>query len=268
MQQHTHMAQAGPFPPADSGTFGGHVLPGSLFLLWAAFWVVELWRDRGARPADAPFERSLVGIGLKIVLPLLGVIVEWPEPTWEPHNIVMNYQHAAMYGFFALSGVVDLAARRGLVPRGATYLAFAAAALNGGALFLVHDAIGGVSKTVHMILGGIFVAAAGGAVAEWLRPGRELHWLRLGAMLMLGAWFYQVAWLLYRSGYDLTDHVVQMRAHLLLSVQAIAVGVVLLALRAALARAGAYAPAGASAPARAESRAGRGEALAAPEASA
>jgi len=262
MLQHTHAAQAGPFPPADSGTFGGHVLPGSLFLLWAAFWIVELWRDRGTRPPDAPFERSLVGIGLKIVLPLLGVFVEWPEPTWEPHNIVMNYQHAAMYGFFALSGVVDLAWRRGLVPRGATYLAFAAAALNGGALFLVHDAIGGVSKTVHAILGGIFLAAAAGAVAEWLRPGRELHWLRLGAMLMLGAWFYQVAWLLYRSGYDLTDHAVQMRAHLLLSVQAIVVGAVLLALRSALAWAEA------SAPTRAEARAGRGEALAAPEASA
>jgi hypothetical protein len=229
------------------GTFGGHVLPGSLFLLWGAVWMWELWRDRGSRPADAPLERSLVVTGLKIGLPLLGLVLEWPEPTWDPHNIVMNYQHAAMYAFFSLGGVVDLAHRFGRVPRGATYLAFAAAAVNAGGLFLVHDADGGLSRTVHVILGGIFMAGGLAAVGEWLRPRRELHWLRVGTMLMLGGWFCAIAWLLYRSGYGITDPVAQMRAHLLFSTLALSVGILLLALR--VARPPAAHPATAAAPA-------------------
>src|SRR5262245_24636526 len=90
------------------GTFAGHVIPGAMLLLLAGLWLVELWRSRGERRADAPLETLSFVPPLKVVLPLLGVGIEWPGPGWDAIDRVMNFQHVSMYGFFALSGVVDL----------------------------------------------------------------------------------------------------------------------------------------------------------------
>ena len=226
MQLHEHTLHG-------SGTFAGHILPGTLLLLWASCWLAELWRGRGARAGDAPLEVQPVVIAIKLALPLLGIAVEWPGSGWRPVDRVMNFQHVSMYAFFALSAVVDLLQRGGRVSRGATYVAFASAAVNAGALFLAHGVDGGVSATVHLILAATFFAAALFAVGEWLRPDLDLHWLRIGAVLTLGGWFYQIAWLLFRSGSDLADPLVQMRSQLLYSVQVLAAAVLLLLVRIA-----------------------------------
>lgn len=224
-------------PLHDSGNFIGHVIPGTMLLLWAAFWIVGLWRSRGARAADAPLERDPLLIGVKIVLPLVGVGIEWPGRGWPDHVRVMNFQHVSMYAFFALGGLVDLLNRRGLLPRGATYAAFAAAALNAGVLFLAHGSDGGVSGTVHSLLAATFLATALAGVAEWLRPDLELHWLRVGGLIVLGSWFYDVAWILFRSGLDPREPMNQMRSQLFFSWHVLGAAALLLALRVACVRA-------------------------------
>lgn len=229
-------------PLQDSGNFVGHAIPGTMLLAWAICWLVEIVRARDSRAADAPLETLPFVVGLKLVLPLVGVAIEWPGRGWSEHTRVMNFEHVSMYAFFATGGLVDLLHRRGVLPRGATYAAFAAAAANAGALFLAHGSDGGVSNTVHLLLAATFLAAALAGLGEWLRPDLELAWLRTGAMLVLGSWFWQIAWLLFRSGRDLSDPLEQMRAQLLFSWHVLAAGLMLLGARVALARAAARAP--------------------------
>src|SRR5690349_8158727 len=118
------------------GTFAGHVIPGSMLLFWGLVWLGGLWVRPGPRAAFDPLESSAVIIGLKLLLPAIGVAIEWPGSGWSRVSTVMNFQHVAMYAGFGLSGAVDLLQRFGRMSRGATYLAFAGAALNAGGLFL------------------------------------------------------------------------------------------------------------------------------------
>ena len=221
-----------------SGNFAGHVLPGVMLCIWASLWVVELWRARGRRPHDAPLERLPFVVGLKLILPLIGVGAEWPGATWFEMDRVMSFQHVSMYGFFALSGLVDLLHRRGALPRGATYGAFAGAAINAGALFLAHGVSGGVEGTVHFLIAMSFIAAGLFALGEWLRPDLELHWVRIGAVLTVGSWFIAGAWILFRSGWDLLDATARMRSGLSFSANVLAVALLLVLVRVVCAEPG------------------------------
>jgi hypothetical protein len=118
-------------------------------------------------------------------------------------DVVMSWQHVTMYSAFALTGVVDLLALRGIVSGRATYLAFAAAQANAGFLFAGHGAHGGVEGLVHAYLAWVFFAVAALAAAESVRPSAALKWMRMGSQLALGSWFIVAGWILYRSGWDL-----------------------------------------------------------------
>lgn len=233
----------GRFPAVDMesvvvrGTFAGHVLPGSLFVVWALYWVVE---DvvRGDDPGrDRPLEAGGFVPAMKVVIPLVGVWVEipgsgWPPGRgWPPVAILLNWQHVTMYTAFCLSGVVDLLVRRGIMSSKASYLAFAGAALNAGLLFWGHGRHGGVPGVVHSLLAILFLAVACFAVAEMARPSSVLAWLRRGALLALGGWFIVVAWILYRSGWDMADPVREGWSYMLFSWNAIAASVLVLAVR-------------------------------------
>ena len=190
--------------------------------------MVELWRGRGHRPGDAPLEGLSFVVALKLILPLIGIGVEWPGATWQAMDRIMNFQHVSMYGFFALSGHVDLLERRGIVVRGATYGAFAGAAVNAGALFLAHGVDGGVEGTVHFLIAMSFFA-----IGEWVRPDLDLHWMRTGAVLTVGSWFIEGSWILFRSGYDLMDPTVRIGSGLIFSGNVMAMALILLLLRVA-----------------------------------
>jgi len=98
------------------GSFAGHMVPGSLFLLWVVFWIWELIRYRGMDGPPAVERFLIVKLG-KVVFPLVGVQLElvrmdglFSTASWN------NLSHATMYTAFALAGVVDLAETRGRVP--------------------------------------------------------------------------------------------------------------------------------------------------------
>jgi Family of unknown function (DUF716) len=185
-----------------SSTFEGHVLPGSMFLIWALYWIVQRFVRRGAVPGQM-LESGLFLPVAKIVLPLVGVWVEIPGQGWYPGDVMMSWEHVTMYAVFCLCGVVDLLARRGALAPASTYVAYAAAQANAGFLFWGHSAHGGVEGLVHAHLSMVFFAVAGLAIVEMLRPSAGLAWARIGAQLMLGTWFIVGGWILYRSGWDL-----------------------------------------------------------------
>jgi hypothetical protein len=185
-------------------TFEGHVLPGAMFMLWALIWIGQNFRAGALDARDRALESSLFIPVLKVVLPLVGVWVEIPGEGWGPTTTLMSLQHVTMYSAFALTGVVDLLAYRGLISRAATFIGYGAAMTNAGWLFWGHAIHAGVDGTVHRILASAFFVVAALALIEVFRPTAGLAWLRFGAQLVLGSWFILGAWILYLSGWDLS----------------------------------------------------------------
>jgi len=215
-----------------SGTFPGHLLPGVLLSLWAGWWIWQTVSTRGSYIyRTGPLEEGRVMPLGKVVLPVIGVLGELAPHgfAWKP-SMVNNYQHAIMYVGFIFAGVVDLLARRGRVSRAASYLAYAGASLNTALLFAGHGHMGGLADTVHRILVVLFAAGAVLAVVEIRYPAGGVAWLRIGTLLLTGLWLIWIAWLLYRSGYDLREHTNQMKAWLFFSATALGVSALLLTL--------------------------------------
>jgi len=185
-------------------TFEGHVLPGSMFILWALVWIGQNFRAGAFSAPNRALESSLLVPVLKVVLPLIGVWVEIPGEGWGPTTTLMSLQHVTMYSAFAVSGVVDLLAHRGLVSRPSTFVAYGLAQFNAGWLFWGHAIHAGVDGSVHRTLAGVFFVVAGLGLLEVFRPTPGLAWLRVGAQLVLGGWFILGAWILYLSGWDLS----------------------------------------------------------------
>lgn len=185
-------------------TFEGHVLPGSMFILWALVWIGQNFRAGALDSPNRALESSLFVPVLKVVLPLIGVWVEIPGEGWGPTTTLMSLQHVTMYSAFALSGAVDLLAYRVLISRSATFVAYAAAQANAGWLFWGHAIHEGVDGSVHRTLASVFFVVAALGALEVFRPTAGLAWIRMGAQLVLGGWFILGAWILYLSGWDLS----------------------------------------------------------------
>jgi hypothetical protein len=197
-------------------TFEGHVLPGSMFILWALIWLAQRL-SRSDAGGGATLESSALLPTLKVVLPLIGVWVEIPGERWGPTATLMSLQHVTMYSAFALTGVVDLLAYKKLLPGATTYVAFAAAQINAGFLFWTHAIHGGVDTAVHRILASAFFVVAAIAILEARRPAVGLGWARIGAQLVLGGWFILGAWVLYLSGWELDNPVNEGRSSMIFS---------------------------------------------------
>lgn len=196
-----HDMMAGP-----SGTFIGHLIPGIIFTIWGLWWLWELAGSGRPRVPGEPVERSLFPPGLKILAFLVALPLEMPNAGWEPMDWVMGWHHITGYLGFALSGLVDLAARRGLLSYRATYFALAAAAFNGALLFFGHGNAPGVEGSAHNLLMSLFFAVAIFSVLEISAPSWHFEWFRVGSMIGLGAWLSLTAWMLFRSGWDMQDH--------------------------------------------------------------
>ena len=189
-----------------SGTFIGHVLPGIAFMIWGAWWLLEIARHGGPRPPGTPAERTLFPPVVKILLVPAAVLLEMPNPGWEPMDAVMGWHHATGYIGFGLSGVVDVLARRGMISARATYVALAAAAFNASILFYGHGNSAGVETVAHNLLMLTFMSVGVFALLETAVPSWRFEWFRIGSMLALGGWLTLTAWILFQSGWDLGDH--------------------------------------------------------------
>ena len=137
---------------AVSATFVGHVLPGSMFIVWALYWALQTILGAGDRATPQSLESNVAFPVVKVVFAFVGVITEIPGEGWYPQDVMTSWEHVTMYTAFGLTGVVDLLALRRLLPPGWTFAAYAAAVANGGFLFWGHSSHGGVEGLVHAIL--------------------------------------------------------------------------------------------------------------------
>lgn len=216
---------------AVAGTFWGHGLPGSLLLAWAVYWMgVAVFRGTAAWGGRMLEPSALLPV-VKIALGSLGVWIEIPGRGWYPMDVMMNWQHVTMYTVFGLSGVVDLMARAGRFSPQSTFVAYAAAMANAGFLFWGHSSHGGVEGTVHSFLALVFFAAAAVALVETVRPSAGLAWGRIGTQILLGTWFLVGAWIIFRSGWDLSDAIRQGWTYTIFSWSAVGAAAVTLAAR-------------------------------------
>lgn len=189
-----------------SGTFIGHLSPGIVFTLWGLWWLWEALSSGRPHSANEPVERTLFPPIMKLLAVAVALPLELPNAGWRPMDWVMGWHHITGYIGFGLSGLVDLAARRGLVSARATYFALAGAALNGAILFYGHGNSPGVEGSAHNILMMMFFAVAAFTLLDVIAPSWTLSWFRIGSMIGLGAWLSIIAWILFQSGWDLHDH--------------------------------------------------------------
>jgi len=190
-----------------SGTFIGHLTPGLVFTIWGLWWLWELVGSGRPREVGEPVERTLFPTVLKLLCVAVALPLEMPNAGWRPMDWVMGWHHITGYIGFGLSALVDLAARRGLLSARATYIALAGAAINGAILFYGHGNAPGVEGSAHNILMMMFFAVAFFCLLETAAPSWRLEWFRIGSMIGLGAWLSISAWILFKSGWDMNDHV-------------------------------------------------------------
>ncbi len=148
------------------GTFIGHVIPGSGFILWGAWWyghtVYRLTRperlaggestmpthypptevqESTTHPIPWPISTYFTRLepAVKIGVPLAGAIGELWWGNWKlDDSSVINFQHATMYLGFLFAGIVDLLEMKGLTPRISGHIALIAAFTLEGVLFMGH----------------------------------------------------------------------------------------------------------------------------------
>ena len=188
-----------------TGNLAGHVGPGLAYLLWAVVWLVLLRRDPGPEGIVAPLERVQLISWLKIVALPVGFVTEVPPSSWSAMSIAMSWHHITMYLPVALSGVVDLLARRGRLSPHATHGAYALAFAVGAVVMFGHGNPAGVEGRAHFLLAVLYTACALAAMAELAWPGSHARRVHAGAQVALGLWWIEAGWMLFLSGWDLGD---------------------------------------------------------------
>jgi hypothetical protein len=196
-----HEMMAGP-----SGTFIGHLIPGLVLVALALWWISEQFFKGPSGKKDA-LERTLIIPIIKLVALPIAIFVEIPGSDWYPMDWVMGWHHITIYIAFALSGVVDILEKKDVMSTRATYFAFAGANLIGLIIFAGHGTGPGVEGTCHSIIVYLFFLISFFAILEGIKPNIDLKWYRIGAVLGLGLWMCISAFLIFKTGWNLHDHV-------------------------------------------------------------
>ncbi|XP_068615497.1 transmembrane protein 45A-like [Brachionichthys hirsutus] len=215
------------------GSFKGHALPGSFFLVAGIWWTGKhsLWhatrRNKNigsSRLAGRALQRRLEILESSIVLifSLVGILAEqflsngpgfqlydFTEGHWV---FLMNWQHSTMYLFFGLAGALSLIVHTTeAAPLALDRLMLAVAFFNEGFLFFYH--VHGRSMLdvhVHQILLYTIFGSALIAFLEVFHRGNILlELLRCTLTVLQGSWFWQIGFVLYPPHgpeWDLTDH--------------------------------------------------------------
>ncbi|XP_047442139.1 transmembrane protein 45A [Mugil cephalus] len=215
------------------GSFKGHALPGSFFLVAGLWWTgkYSLWhatrRNKNigsTRLSSRASQRRLEIIENSVVLffSLFGMLAEQflaggprlhlydsVEKHWED---LMNWQHATMYLFFGLAGTVSLVVHTTeAAPLALDRLMLAIAFFNEGFLFLYH-LHGRTMLDVHvhqLLLFAVFGQAVVAFLEVFHRGNIILELLRCTLTVLQGTWFWEIGFVLYPPHgpeWDLTDH--------------------------------------------------------------
>lgn len=215
------------------GSFKGHALPGSFFLIAGLWWAVKysLWyttrrnKSAGAGRITTRALQHRLEItegAVTLCFSLIGILGEQfaaGGPKFQLYDYstqhwyqLMNWQHTTMYLFFAIAGATSLTVHSiDGAPLALDRLLLGLALFNEGFLFLYHlHGRDMLDVHVHMLL---LYAVFGGAVICLLevfhRGNILLELLRAALCLLQGSWFWQIAFVLYPPSevtWDLSDH--------------------------------------------------------------
>lgn len=214
------------------GSFQGHALPGSFFLIAGLWWATKysLWyatrRNRSAgagRLATRVLQRRMEIIegAVVLVFSVIGILAEQlssngphfqlydaAHQQWEQ---LMIWQHSTMYLFFSLSGAATLlvhATDAALLPLALDRLVLAIAFFNEGFLFLYH-LHGRDMLDVHvhqLLLYAVFTGALTCLLEVFHRGNPLMELLRTAMCLLQGTWFWQIGFVLYPPSGVKWDH--------------------------------------------------------------
>uniref|UniRef100_H0ZTT9 Transmembrane protein 45A n=1 Tax=Taeniopygia guttata TaxID=59729 RepID=H0ZTT9_TAEGU len=197
------------------GNFKGHALPGSFFLLFGLWWSVKYPLKYACRKnknacylgSRAGFQRLEFVEGIiKAVFALIGMVAEQFVPDG-PHlklynyekqrwDHLMNWQHATMYLFYGISGLVDIVAHgTNALPAAMDRMMLSLAVFIEGFLFCYH-LHGRAMLDVHvhqLLLFAIFGAAACIFLEVFFRGSIVLEMLRTSLCILQGSWFWQTS---------------------------------------------------------------------------
>uniref|UniRef100_A0A3Q1GV85 Transmembrane protein 45a n=1 Tax=Acanthochromis polyacanthus TaxID=80966 RepID=A0A3Q1GV85_9TELE len=215
------------------GSFSGHALPGSFFLVAGIWWAgkYSLWhatrRNKNigsTRLSSRASQRLLEIIESSVILffSIVGILAEQfiaNGPKFQLYNVteshwqdLMNWQHSTMYLFFGLAGAVSLIIHTTeAAPLALDRLMLAIAFFNEGFLFLFH-LHGRTMLDVHvhqLLLFAIFGEALVAFMEVFHRGNIILELLRCTLTILQGSWFWEIGFVLYPpSGplWDLKDH--------------------------------------------------------------
>ncbi|KAK7108713.1 hypothetical protein V1264_016397 [Littorina saxatilis] len=201
------------------GSFIGHAVPGSFFFLFGLWWLIQVMRRHFlCRQTRQRFRSTLlypvtccsgprmrevtVEPFVKMVLSGCGIVVEIIGGTnhvSHRFDSIGNAQHITMYFFFALSGVFDLLAMKGLAPEGTDYMGVAIALLVEGVLFKFHlFGRNELDVLIHTLL--LYVIAFSALVVMLEAAYRKtalLPMLRAVMTMIQGTWFWALGIILY-----------------------------------------------------------------------
>ncbi|NXT40318.1 TM45B protein, partial [Pelecanoides urinatrix] len=214
------------------GNFKGHALPGSFFLLFGLWWSVKYPLKYACRKnknacylgSRAGFQRLEFVEGIiKVVFALIGMVAEqfvpdgphlklynYEEKHWDH---LMNWQHATMYLFYGISGLVDIVAHgTNALPVAMDRMMLSLAVFIEGFLFCYH-LHGRAMLDVHvhqLLLFAIFGAAVCIFLEVFFRGSIVLEMLRTSLCILQGSWFWQIGFVLYPPNgspeWNQTDH--------------------------------------------------------------
>nr|XP_005999566.1 PREDICTED: transmembrane protein 45B-like [Latimeria chalumnae]XP_005999567.1 PREDICTED: transmembrane protein 45B-like [Latimeria chalumnae] len=214
------------------GNFKGHALPGSFFLLFGLWWSVKFpLRYVCRKKKNACYIATGVGYRrleitegiVKAAFALIGMVAEqfvpdgphlklynYEEQQWDH---LMNWQHATMYLFYGISGVMDILVHTtSAVPVAMDRLLLSVAVFVEGFLFYYH-VHGRVMLDVHvhqLLLVAIFGAAVCIFLEIFFRGNIALELLRTSLCILQGSWFWQIGFVLYppngRPEWNQMDH--------------------------------------------------------------
>ncbi|KAL3047950.1 transmembrane protein 45A [Trematomus bernacchii] len=212
------------------GSFKGHALPGSFFLLAGVWWTVKhslcfsSRRNKSLRTSSRVAQRRLeVFEGSAVLLcSVVGMLLEQfaaQGPALQlldssQHHWVflMNWQHSTMYLFFSLWAAVSLIVQSSeAAPLALDRLMLAVAFFNEGFLFLYH-LHGRSPLDVHLhqlLLFCVFGLALLCFLEVFQRGNLVLELLRCTLTLLQGSWFWQIGFVLYSPHgqvWDQSDH--------------------------------------------------------------
>ncbi|XP_068175499.1 transmembrane protein 45A [Antennarius striatus] len=215
------------------GSFKGHALPGSFFLVAGIWWTGKhsLWHTTrrnknigSSRLAGRALQRRLEILESSVIFffSFVGILAEQflangPRfqlyDSTERHWVsLMIWQHSTMYLFFGLAGALSLIIHTTeAAPLALDRIMLAVAFFNEGFLFFFH-LHGRSMLDVHvhqLLLYSIFGSALLAFLEVFHRGNILLELLRCTLTVLQGSWFWQIGFVLYPPHgpeWDLDDH--------------------------------------------------------------